>query len=229
MILSWGNTMLTQTDELRFKQHKINAYIDQWHSSHVQAELGICTGITIISGHFTATELSLGTKNNMLMNYKSAKNHAYTLNSKFLRKLCFEKTCIIRAVMRNIHMQQVILSATSHVFTGKGSKSKLFNLTLMNKLMRIEWVSEWVNDRVPFECLQKPMARLRRPWAKNGRHQPKCPTRWLRIIIYCCWKETFVIRFWFGLLLWAEEHRTRHQNGIGKRVTWSLIYDKYTR
>ena len=163
------------------------------------------------------------------MNYKSAKNHAYTLNSKLLRKLCFAKTCIIRAVMRNIHMQQVILSATSHVFTGKGGKSKLFNLTLMNKLMRIEWVSEWVNDRVPFECLQKPMARLHHPWAKNGRHQPKCPTRWLRIIIYCCWKETFVIRFWFGLLLWVEEHRTRHQNGIGKRVTWSLIYDKYTR
>ena len=115
--------MHTQTDEMKSKQHKINAYIDQWHSSHVQEELGICTGITIISGHFTATELSLGTKNNMLMNYKSAKNHAYTLNSKFLRKLCFAKTCIIRAVMRNIHMQQVILSATSHVFTGKGGKS----------------------------------------------------------------------------------------------------------
>ena len=90
----------------------------------VQAELGICTGITIISGHFTATEQSLGAKNNsMLMNYKSAENHAYTLNSKFLRKLCFAKTCIIRAVMRNIHMQQVILSATSHVFTRKGGKS----------------------------------------------------------------------------------------------------------
>ena len=50
------------------------------------------------------------------MNYKSAQNHAYLLNSKFLRKLCFAKTCIIRAVTRNIHMQQVILSATSHVF-----------------------------------------------------------------------------------------------------------------
>ena len=59
MILSWGNTVNTQTDDLKSKQHKINAYIDQWHSSHVQAELGICTGITIISGHFTATELSL--------------------------------------------------------------------------------------------------------------------------------------------------------------------------
>ena len=33
--------------------------------------------------------------------------------------------------------------------------------------VRIEWVSEWVRDRVPFECLQKPMARLRHPWAKN--------------------------------------------------------------
>ena len=29
MILSWGNTMHTQTDELKSKQQKINAYIDQ--------------------------------------------------------------------------------------------------------------------------------------------------------------------------------------------------------
>ena len=29
-----------------------------------------------------------------------------------------------------------------------------------------------------------------------------------------------------GLLLRVEEHRTRHQNGMGKRVTLSLIYDK---
>ena len=29
MILSWGITMHTQTDELKSKQHKINAYIDQ--------------------------------------------------------------------------------------------------------------------------------------------------------------------------------------------------------
>ena len=30
----------------------------------------------------------------------------------------------------------------------------------------------------------------------------------------------------FGLLLRVEEHRTRHQNGMGKRETLSLIYDK---
>ena len=29
-------------------------------------------------------------------------------------------------------------------------------------------MSEWVSDRVPFECLQKPMAWLRHPWVKNG-------------------------------------------------------------
>ena len=28
------------------------------------------------------------------------------------------------------------------------------------------------------------------------------------------------------LLLRVEEHRTRHQNGMGKRETLSLIYDK---
>ena len=48
----------------------------------------------------------------MLMNYKSTKNHAYVLDSKFLRKLCFAKMCIIRAVTCDIHMQQVIISAT---------------------------------------------------------------------------------------------------------------------
>ena len=30
-----------------------------------------------------------------------------------------------------------------------------------------EWVSEWVSDRVPFECFQKPMARLRHLWAEK--------------------------------------------------------------
>ena len=30
-----------------------------------------------------------------------------------------------------------------------------------------------------------------------------------------------------GLLLRVEEHRTRHQNGMSKRETLSLIYDKY--
>ena len=36
--------------------------------------------------------------------------------------------------------------------------------------------------------------------------------------------------FWsviyFGLLLRVEEHRTRHQNEMGKKETLSLIYDK---
>ena len=52
--------------------------------------------------HAHAKKTPVGTKNNnMLMNYKSAKIHAYVLHSKFLRKLCFAKTCIIRAVKRN--------------------------------------------------------------------------------------------------------------------------------
>ena len=47
------------------------------------------------------------------------------------------------------------------IILSQGGKSKMFNLTFMNKLTRIEWVSEWVSDRVPFECLQKPTAWLR--------------------------------------------------------------------
>ena len=31
---------------------------------------------------------------------------------------------------------------------------------------------------------------------------------------------------YYRLLLRVEEHRTRHQNGMGKRETLSLIYDK---
>ena len=34
----------------------------------------------------------------------------------------------------------------------------------MKKIMRVEWVSEWVSD---LECLQKLMEGLRHPWIKN--------------------------------------------------------------
>ena len=72
--------------------------------------------------------------------------------------------------------------------------------------MRIEWVSEWVSDRVPFECLQKPMAWLRHPWAKNDvfysdviRLQSQ-RSEVLRIVIYTRLKipwapESFLARF----------------------------------
>ena len=55
---------------------------------------------------------------------------------------------------------------TKVILTKGDKRSKVFNLTLMNKLIRIEWVSEWVSEWV-IECLQKPMALLRHPWAKN--------------------------------------------------------------
>ena len=38
--------------------------------------------------------------------------------------------------------------------------------------------------------------------------------------------KTIVVLLFFRLLLRVEEHRTRHQNGMGKRETLSLIYDK---
>ena len=40
---------------------------------------------------FTATKLSLGTNNNNMLNYKSAKNHRYLLNSKFLGNYVLQK------------------------------------------------------------------------------------------------------------------------------------------
>ena len=70
-----------------------------------------------ISLKLTSTKLSLGTKNNNMLNYKSAKNHGYLLNSKFFRKLCFTTMCIIRGVTCNIHKQQNIISANFHVLT----------------------------------------------------------------------------------------------------------------
>ena len=51
---------------------------------------------------FTATKLSLGTNNNML-NYRSAKNRGYLLNSTLFRNIFSTKMCIIWAVARNIH------------------------------------------------------------------------------------------------------------------------------
>ena len=70
-----------------------------------------------ISSTFTATKLSLGTNNNNMLNYKSAKNHGYLLNSTFFRNLFFTKMCIIRAVTPNIHTQQIIILVTFHVLT----------------------------------------------------------------------------------------------------------------
>ena len=70
-----------------------------------------------ISLKLTSTKLSLGTKNNNMLNCKSAKNHGYLLNSKFFWKLCFTKMCIIRGVTCNIHKQQIIILAKFQVLT----------------------------------------------------------------------------------------------------------------
>ena len=50
-----------------------------------------------------------------MLNYRSAKNHGYLLNSTFFRNLFFTKMCIIQAVARNIHTQQIIILVTFHV------------------------------------------------------------------------------------------------------------------
>ena len=70
-----------------------------------------------ISSTFTATKLSLGANNNNMLNYRSAKNHGYLLNFTFSRNLFFTKMCIIWAVTRNIHTQQIIILVTFHVLT----------------------------------------------------------------------------------------------------------------
>ena len=44
-----------------------------------------------------------------------------------------------------------VLPKLAYSRTGKGGRSNVFNLTLMNKLMRIDRVSEWVSEWV-IEC-----------------------------------------------------------------------------
>ena len=52
-----------------------------------------------------------------MLNNRYAKNHGYLLNSTFFRNLFFTKMCIIRAVTRNIYMQQITIFVTFHVLT----------------------------------------------------------------------------------------------------------------
>ena len=63
------------------------------------------------------------------------------------------------------------LKTTEHSWTNilsRRGRRKLFNSSLMNKLIRIkwlsDWVSEWVSEWVPFDC---PLSSwmLRHPWA----------------------------------------------------------------
>ena len=70
-----------------------------------------------ISSTLAATKLSPGTNNDNMLNYRSAKNYGFLLNSTFFRNLFFTKMCIIRAVTGNIHTQQTIILVTFHVLT----------------------------------------------------------------------------------------------------------------
>ena len=62
------------------------------------------------------------------------------------------------------HETKVILS--------KGGKGKVFNLTLMNKLMRIDWASEWVSEWV-IECHS---STTKSPWHDYVIHELKSRT-----------------------------------------------------
>ena len=70
-----------------------------------------------ISSTLAATKLSPGTNDDNMLNYRSAKNYGFLLNSTFFRNLFFTKMCIIWAVTRNIHTQQIIILLTFHVLT----------------------------------------------------------------------------------------------------------------
>ena len=68
-----------------------------------------------------------------------------------------------QALHQNVHMyaflvspRQTFLKTTEHSWTNTIStrcRRKLLNSSLMNKLIRIERVSEWVSERSPFDCL----------------------------------------------------------------------------
>ena len=75
--------------------------------------------------------------------------------SAFLRRVTFWHLYSTHAFKRAISLpdQSCTFSDLRNipkVILSKGGKSKVYNLTLMNRLIRIEWASEWVSDRVPF-------------------------------------------------------------------------------
>ena len=82
-------------------------HVYKWNLSHINYN---------IFSTFTATKLSLGTNNNML-NYRSAKNRGYLLNSTLFRNIFSTKMCIIWAVARNIHTKQIVILVTFPVLT----------------------------------------------------------------------------------------------------------------
>jgi len=67
-------------------------------------------------------------------------------------------------------------------------------------------VSDWVSDRVPFECLQKPMAWLRHAWAKKYPLEPRVSN--FRLPSSGCARLTLFDTDWVGLrslLMWMRK------------------------
>ena len=79
--------------------------------------------------------------------------------------------------------------------------------------------------------IERKISNRSRMWSAAG-HQPAADhdknTDFVRILLcfHGVTEEIEGSKPPFGLLLRVEEHTTRHQNGMGKRLTLSLIYDK---
>ena len=69
--------------------------------------------------------------------------------------------------------QRTFVKTTEHPWTktilSRGGRRNLFNPDLMNKLIRIKWLSEWVNEWAPSTDI-RPLTKLMdvtHPWGKN--------------------------------------------------------------
>ena len=69
--------------------------------------------------------------------------------------------------LSSLPSSKTFLKTTEHSWTktilSRGGRRKLFNSSLTNKFIWIEWVTEWV----PFDCLLSSWM-LRHPWAKSS-------------------------------------------------------------
>ena len=110
-----------------------------------------------------------------IISYYLYKTHLYNWEKKFTLLVSSRifQTCTWKALGK-----KVILN--------KGGRSNVFNLTLMNKLMRIEWVSEWVSEWV-IECHS---SAPKSPWHDYVIHELKkrfliCVKRVILLLLIC--------------------------------------------
>ena len=75
-------------------------------------------------------------------------------------------------------VSKTFLKTTEHSWTktilSTGVRRKLFNSSLMNKLMGIEWVGKWVSEWAPFDCPLSSLMDVTSSKSKNWKMMFQC-------------------------------------------------------